>query len=98
MKKYDTYVLFLTIKKYWFNKILNGTKNIEYREFKKYYHNKLQNSKYKKLVLQAGYHKNSPKLICDILKITTEELKLKNELFEVKNKYYLIYIENPVLI
>jgi hypothetical protein len=93
--KLDKDILFLTIKKKWFDKILSGEKTIEYREVKNYYINKFKKD-YKKILLQAGYSKQSPRLMADILEIRIETAYIPNELFN--NQYFCIYLQNPKLI
>lgn len=97
-KKYDPNVLYLTIKKVWFDKILSGIKTIEYREYKDYYHKKFCNNKYEYIVLQAGYSKDSPKLKAKIDKIDIQDINFTNDMLEINQKYYCIHIINPKLI
>ncbi len=97
--KLDKDILFLTIKKKWFDKILSGEKTIEYRDVKKYYIDKFKEPlKYKKILLQAGYSKNSPRLIADIDKIQIENICIETNLFEFSNNYYCIYLKNIKLL
>lgn len=96
----DKKILFLTIKKYWFDKILSGEKNIEYREYKKYYIEKFK-KEYDIILLQAGYSKNSPRLTAKIEKIELKEIDMKNinnTLFSENKKYYCIHLSNIDLV
>lgn len=87
-------VLFLTIKKVWFDKIANGEKNIEYREFKEYYHNKFK-KQYDTILLQNGYSKKSPRLQAKIIKIDIGDLEndsLESDFLQDKEKWYRIHL------
>lgn len=97
MKK-DKKVLFLTIKKYWFDKILSGEKTIEYREYKDYYHKKICNTNYTEILLQAGYSKTSPRLKAKITLIDVNEIVFDTELFSGKMEVYEIHLSNPKLV
>jgi hypothetical protein len=91
----DEKILFLTIKKYWFDKILSGEKTIEYREYKKYYINKFKNN-YTHIILQAGYNKNSPRLKAKIINIEIKKINIQdidNSLFIDVKKYFLIHLK-----
>ena len=64
-------ILFLTIKRKWFEMIVSGQKKEEYREIKDYwnkrmeYHHKLCDLRgFTYLHLRNGYGKNSPEAIC----------------------------------
>lgn len=85
--------LFLTIKKVWLDKILSGEKNIEYREYKEYYHKKFCNVHYDEILLQAGYSKNSPRLQATIKEIKIGTHK-SNELFGFEINVYEIHLTN----
>lgn len=93
MNMLDKNILFLTIKKHWFDEILSGRKTEEYRQIKKYYINKFINKKYNKILLQAGYSKTSPRLIADIISI--EVGKRQFDLFEFE--VFVIKLKNPNL-
>lgn len=96
--KNDKKTLFLTIKRYWFDKILSGEKTIEYCEYKDYYHKKFCNTNYTEIILQAGYSKSVPRLKADILKIDVNEVVFDTDLFSGKMEVYEIHIANPKLI
>lgn len=87
-------ILFLIIKKHWFNEILKGNKTIEYREYKEYYHNKFSKN-YSKIILQVGYYKNSLRLEAEIIKIDISENNVFNDLFNEQKKVYRIHLKNP---
>lgn len=88
-------VLFLTIKRVWFDKIVSGEKTIEYRDFKEYYHKRFRKD-YDKIILQAGYSKKSPRLIADIEKIDTGIINIESEIFPSNQKVYRIHLKNVV--
>lgn len=81
-------MLTLTIKRKYFEQILNGFKTIEYREYKPYYYSRIPGST--SLFLINGYSKNAPRLKAKITKIN---LIIKN------NKiYYAIHLKNPEIV
>ena len=73
----DEEVLYLTIKREFFNRILNGTKKVEFRDNADYYWRKIANfgkkNEYvddkplKYILLQAGYEPTSPRLLVEFL-------------------------------
>lgn len=60
----DDKILFLTVKKQWFDKIASGEKKVEYREAKPYW-NKRLNREFNKIIFKNGYAKTAPSLIAD---------------------------------
>lgn len=54
--------LFMTIKKQYFNEILNGIKKEEYRLVKPHWVDKLVGKQYSHIIFQNGYSRNSPRL------------------------------------
>jgi len=81
-------ILYLTIKKKWFDLIKSGKKKIEYREIKHYWEKRLFEGNGKKLkhfdyiIFTNGYKKDSPKL-----KVEYKGLSLKD--FDGKLHYAL---------
>ncbi len=63
-------ILHLTLKKKWFDEILAGTKNTEYREIKPYWTKRLLNEdgtpiKYDFIYFRNGYSKDCRKMIVE---------------------------------
>ena len=63
-------ILHLTLKKKWFDEILVGTKNTEYREIKPYWTKRLLNKdgtpiKYDLIYFRNGYSKDCRKMIVE---------------------------------
>ena len=63
-------ILNLTLKKKWFDEILAGTKNTEYREIKPYWTKRLLNKdgtpiKYDLIYFRNGYSKDCRKMIVE---------------------------------
>lgn len=98
MAVYPKTTLFLTIKRYWFDKILSGEKTIEYREYKDYYHKKFCNTNYKDIVLQAGYSKTAPRLKARIKMVDVDSIDCKTDLFSGNMDVYCIHLGNPKII
>lgn len=65
-------VLFLTIKKEFFGKILKKEKKVEYRYNNKYYNSRIDGKPIKQVILRNGYAKNSPELKVKVEKIIIE--------------------------
>lgn len=63
-------VLYLTLKKYWFDKILSGEKPEEYREIKPYWTKRLEDKTYDYVCFTNGYAKDSPWMIVEFHGIT----------------------------
>ena len=53
-------VLYLNLKKKYFDQILHGTKKYEYREVKKFFIKRLQGKNYDFVKFSNGYSKNAP--------------------------------------
>lgn len=79
-------VLYLTLKKEWFFKILSGEKKEEYREEKEYW-NKRLNKKYDVIIFRLGYKKNASELIVECLGI---EKRLDIETPLGKGNFYVL--------
>jgi hypothetical protein len=58
-------ILFLTIKKQWFDMIKTGEKKEEYRDIKPYFDRKLVGKKYDAVLFQNGYAPDSPRLLIE---------------------------------
>ena len=54
-------ILYLTLKKQWFDMIASGEKREEYREIKKYWNSRL-NKTYDVIEFRNGYAKDAPKI------------------------------------
>ncbi len=55
-------ILYLTLKKQWFNLINSGFKTEEYREIKPYWEKRFDNKTYDVVEFRNGYHKDAPKM------------------------------------
>ena len=62
-------VLYLTLKKQWFDLINSGFKTEEYREIKPYWEKRFDNKTYDAVEFRNGYHKDAPKMSFKIDKI-----------------------------
>lgn len=70
MKTTDKKVLYLTLKKEFFNQIKEGTKTSEFREYKEFWKKKLTNpdgtfKHYDLILFQNGYHKDAPQMLVE---------------------------------
>ena len=52
----------LTLKREYFAQIVEGTKHIEYREYKPYWKSRLEGKKYEQIHFRNGYSKNPPEM------------------------------------
>lgn len=73
----DSPILFLTVKREFFEDIILGNKKEEYREVKPYWKTRLSNIlgrlefERHKVCIRNGYQKDAPEVICDLRYITT---------------------------
>lgn len=76
-RKVEPKTLFLVLERVYFNQIIEGTKDIEYRENKAFYQSRLiRNDEFRnfKLVLfQEGCHKSARKMTVEINKIVLHD-------------------------
>lgn len=63
-------VLYLTLKKQWFDLIDKGIKTEEYREVKQYWIKRLEGRSYDIVEFRNGYQKDAPKMSFKIRDIT----------------------------
>lgn len=88
-------ILFLTIKKEYFDAILSGEKTEEYRAISPFYKSRLENKNYTHIILQNGYNKNSRRLKAEFLGYEIKKVATKlygnTEVFAIK-------LKNPTLI
>lgn len=63
-------VLHLTIKRRWFDEILSGRKNLEYRANKPYWNRRLDGKHFDEVHFRNGYRDDSPMMRVKILSIT----------------------------
>lgn len=56
-------ILYLTLKKQWFDMIASGEKKEEYREMKPYWHKRLLGKRYDAIHFRNGYNKDSPTMM-----------------------------------
>lgn len=62
-------VLYLTLKKKWFDMIASGVKREEYREMKPYWHKRLNNKSYDIIHFRNGYSKTAPVIVVELKEI-----------------------------
>lgn len=68
--------LFLILQRTYFNAIIDGTKNKEYRDDTPFYYSRFMNKdcskfrNYDSVIFQEGYHKNARRMTVKIKKIT----------------------------
>jgi hypothetical protein len=59
-------VLHLVLKRKYFERIYNGIKTTEYRDFSKYWQKRIQGKEYTHIKFQLGYTKNPPTMLVEI--------------------------------
>ncbi len=81
MKPENKKILYLTLKKEYFDKILCGKKTNEFREYKPFWIKRLMNSDgsfkyYDWIHFKNGYHKNAPAMLVEFksIKIIKEKI------------------------
>lgn len=72
-------VLKLKLKKEWFDQILAGTKTVEYRDYKKYWIDRLLNKdgsyqKYDLIHFKNGCHPDAPYMVVELKEIRIKRL------------------------
>lgn len=67
-------ILYLTLKRVWFEQILNGDKTIEYREIKPYWIKRLVGRHYTHIQFRNGYSKKSPTMLIEYLGLGVNEV------------------------
>lgn len=77
-EKIESKPLFLILQKKYFDQILKGTKNIEYRDNTKFYISRfIKNEKfrnYQTVIFQEGYHTDARRMTCEITKIILDDV------------------------
>lgn len=63
-------ILYLTVKKKWFDLIASNVKKEEYREIKKYWKTRLFKKKFDAVQFKNGYSKDSPVVLVELIDIT----------------------------
>jgi len=63
-------ILHLTLKKKWFDMILSGEKQEEYREIKPYWIKRLSNKTYNAILFRNGYAKNAPEFLIEYKRLS----------------------------
>lgn len=81
METSEKKILFLTLKKQYFDQIKSGEKTSEFREYKPFWINRLMNEggsfrHYDLIKFQNGYHKNAPQLIVEFKGIKINKNKI----------------------
>jgi len=66
---YGKRVLYLTLKKKWFDMIVSGEKKEEYREMKPYWHKRLLGKSYDVIHFRNGYSKTAPAVVVELKEI-----------------------------
>ena len=61
-----TKILHLVLKTKYFERIYNGTKTTEYRDFSKYWQRRIEGKEYTHIKFQLGYAKNPPTMLVEI--------------------------------
>ena len=61
-----TKVLHLVLRRKYFERIYNGTKTTEYRDFSKYWQKRIEGKDYTHIKFQLGYTKNPPTMLVEI--------------------------------
>ena len=59
-------ILHLVLKRKYFERIYNGTKITEYRDFSKYWQKRIEGKDYTHIKFQLGYTKNPPTMLVEI--------------------------------
>lgn len=62
-------ILYLTLKKQWFDMIASGVKREEYREIKDYWINRLRDTEYDAIHFRNGYSKGCPAMLIELIGI-----------------------------
>jgi len=65
-----TRVLYLTLKKYWFQQIRDGKKKEEYRDHKQFWISRLAGKTFDEIYFKNGYREKSPFMRVQCLGIT----------------------------
>jgi hypothetical protein len=68
---YGKRVLYLTLKKKWFDMIASGEKREEYREMKPYWHKRLLGKGYDVIHFRNGYDKTAPVMVVELVEINS---------------------------
>lgn len=88
-------ILYLTLKKQWFDLINSGVKTEEYRDIKPYWEKRLENKTYDIVEFRNGYQKDAPKMSFIINEIVKENGH--TQWGAVKGKtYYVIRLGNRI--
>lgn len=90
-------ILYLTLKKKWFDMIDSGVKTEEYREIKPFWMNRLNGKRYEIVEFRNGYQKDSPKMRFKIEVITISDGK-EEWGAEKDTLYYVIKLGERILI
>lgn len=85
----ESKILYLTLKKQWFDLINSGNKTEEYREIKPYWTKRLEDLKYDFVEFRHGYSSDAPKMLFAIKDITISTGKIEWGA-EKDVKYYVI--------
>lgn len=86
----------MSIKRKYFDAILDGTKRIEYREVKPFWARRLEKHHVTMLRLTAGYSKRAPSLIVGVDRI--EKIKSPPTIKNLGPQVYAIHLGTPDLI
>lgn len=87
-------ILYLSLKKEWFDKIYSGEKIVEYRENKPYWQNRLIDKNYDFVVIRNGYGNSKPVIVSMYEGFILEECK--NDLGILNEPVFKIPVGNYV--
>jgi hypothetical protein len=68
-------ILHLILKKKYFDKIYNGTKKVEYRDFSKYWQKRIQGKHFTHIHFRLGYAKDAPTMLVQVIDRNVVEYK-----------------------
>ena len=70
MKKSE--ILHLTLEREWFDEIVRGEKDKEYRKYKPYWKTRLEGRKYDVVKFRNGYSRNAPEMVVEFRGLTRD--------------------------
>lgn len=88
-------ILFLTIKKEYFDAILSGEKKEEYRIINSFYKSRIENKEYTHIILQNGYSKKSQRLKAKYLGYEIRKISTK---IYGNTEVFVLKIDKPIML
>jgi hypothetical protein len=70
MKKLE--ILHLTLEREWFDEIVQGVRNKEYRKYKPYWKTRLEGREYDVVKFRNGYSRNAPEMVVEFRGLTRD--------------------------